>query len=120
MTHRERPGRSMGWREGGVINVPGMQIRLDEGELLLPLLVGRMDMDHEYMATNLLRSQLDANGVFWTDVKHLGKRSTCWKMKEDGPYWYADQLGGQEKLFIFCQTFYPDRALADLGMKETS
>ena len=72
----------------------------------------------EYPATAKLRRLLDESGVFWMDVKNmLEQRRTCFKLKDAGPYWYADELHGSGILFVFCETWLVESILVDLGMK---
>lgn len=74
-------------------------------------------MEPDYRATDIIRRILDEKGVFWTDIPRADRRRTCFKLKHNGPYWYADQKSGQEVVKLFCETFNPERAMEDLVMR---
>ena len=73
-------------------------------------------MEFDYRETEELRAMLDENGVFWMDVERVGMRRTCFKLKEQGPYWYADQVHGQGVVTFFCETWMTSRVLEDMGL----
>ena len=72
---------------------------------------------YDYSETIRFRALLDANGIFWTDVEQMGKMRTCFKLANKIPiYWYADQMGDSDRLFMFCETWDVERLASELGM----